>query len=250
MKLNDQAAIITGAGSGMGAVIAERFAKAEVAGLTIADVNVEAAGAVAADLSSRYGCKAIAVATDVSNQDQVEAMVAQTAEEFGRIDILVNNAGICPLATWEETTLDDWNRIMAVNLGGPFLCTKAVAPHMQKRKYGRLIYISSLAGFVGSLVANVGYGVSKLGVIPLMKSVAKMYAADGIHANAVAPGTVDTPLTARFGEEGVQTLMDASLLKRQARPEEVADTILFLVSDHSSYVTGATLHVNGGALLI
>ena len=250
MKLNDQAAIITGAGSGMGAAIAERFAQAEVAGLTIADVNIDAAGRVAEDLSSRYGCTAAAVAVDVSDADQVEAMAAQTAAQFGRIDILINNAGICPTLSWEDTTLDDWNTILRVNLTGPFLCTKAVAPHMQKRKYGRIIYISSMAAFTGSVIASVAYGVSKGGMIPLMKSVAKMYAVDGILANAVAPGTIDTPMTAGFGEEGARVLREASLLKRQATPEELADTILFLVSDQSTYVTGATLHVNGGTLMV
>ena len=250
MKLNDQAAIITGSGAGMGAAIAERFANAEIAALTIADVNLEAAEKVAADLESRYGCKTLPIATDVSDPEQVETMVAKTWEEFDRIDILVNNAGICPIVTWEETTLDNWNKVMSVNLTGPFLCSKATIPYMQKRQYGRVIFISSLAGFVGSLVASVAYGVSKIGVIPLMKSLAKKYAADGILMNAVAPGTIDTQLTAGFGEEGMRTLTEASLLKRQGQPEEVADAILFLVSPLSAYTTGATLHVNGGALLI
>jgi len=250
MKLNDQAAIITGSGSGMGVAFAERFAKAGIAGLTIADVNLEAAGKVAEDLSSRYDCEAIPLAVDVSDQDQVEAMAAKTAQQFGRIDILINNAGICPMVSWEDTTLEDWNKILQVNLSGPFLCTKAVVPHMQKRQYGRIVYMSSLAGFTGSIVASVAYGVSKGGLIPLMKSVAKKYAADGILVNAVAPGSVDTPMTGSFGEDGARQLREAALLKRQATPEELADTILFLVSDQSSYVTGATLHVNGGALLV
>ncbi len=250
MKLNDQVAIITGSGSGMGAAFAERFAKAGIAGLTIADVNIEAAGKVAEDLNSRYDCEAIPIAVDVSDQHQVEAMATQTAEQFDRIDILINNAGICPLVSWEETTLDDWNKILQVNLSGPFLCTKAVAPHMQKRKSGRIVYISSLAAFTGSIIASVAYGVSKGGLIPLMKSVAKKYAADGILVNAVAPGSIDTPMTATFGEDGARQLREASLLKRQAAASELADTILFLVSDHSSYITGATLHVNGGALLV
>jgi 3-oxoacyl-[acyl-carrier protein] reductase len=250
MKLNDQVGIITGAGSGMGTAIAERFAKAGIAGLTIADVNIEAAGVVAEDLNSRYDCKAVAVAVDVSDQDQVAAMAAQTAAQFGRIDILINNAGICPMVSWEDTTLDDWNKILRVNLTGPFLCTKAVAPYMQKRKYGRIIFISSLAAFTGSIVASVAYGVSKGGVIPLMKSVAKNYAADGILVNAVAPGSIDTPMTKEIGEEGARQLREGSLLKRQATPTELADTILFLVSDHSTFMTGATMHVNGGALLV
>ena len=234
----------------MGAAFAERFAQAGIAGLTIADVNIEAARNVAEDLSSRYDCEAIPVAVDVSDQHQVEAMATQTAEQFGRIDILINNAGICPLVTWEDTTLDDWNKILQVNLSGPFLCTKAVAPHMQKRKSGRIVYISSMAAFTGSIIASVAYGVSKGGLIPLMKSVAKKYAPDGILVNAVAPGSIDTPMTATFGEDGARQLREASLPKRQAAPSELADTILFLVSDHSSYITGATLHVNGGALLV
>jgi len=249
MNLKDQVAIVTGGGSGIGRAIAETFAEAGISGITIVDINRKAAREVADYLQTRYACTAIASEADVSNETAVEETVATTANAFGRVDILVNNAGICSVTPWDEITLESWNRILEVNLTGAFLCTKRVVPHMRRRRYGRIVYITSIAAFLGSLVAHVAYGASKAGMIALMKSVAKEFAAEGITANAIAPGTIDTPMTDSFGSVLKGRLAESALLKRQGTPREIADAALFLVSSRATYVTGATMHVNGGALL-
>jgi len=130
-----------------------------------------------------------------------------------------------------------------------FLCTKAVIPIMREQKYGRIVYVSSVAARVGSLVAHVAYGASKAGVIALMKSVAKGFAASGITANAVSPGTIDTPLTKSFGADIEDAFRNNCVMKRQGYPKEVADSVLYLVSDRATYITGATLDVDGGFAL-
>jgi len=250
MNLKGQVGIVTGGGSGIGRAIAETFAEASISGITVADINLKAAEEVANCLQSRHGCTAIASGTDVSKESAVEEMVAATIGKFGQVDILVNNAGICPVTPWDETTLTSWNRILKVNLTSAYLCTRAVLPHMRARKYGRIVYIASVGAFLGSLVAHVAYGVSKAGMIALMKSVAKEFGGEGINANAVAPGTIDTPMTDSFGEAIKRRFVESAPTKRQGTPQEVADAVLFLVSSRSSYVNGATLHVNGGSLLV
>jgi len=250
MNLKGQAAIVTGAGSGIGRAVAETFAEAGIAGVTIADINPKNAKEAEKSLQSRANCQTIVSVTDVSKEDAVQEMVTATTEKFGKVDILVNNAGICPLTPWDETTLKDWNHILDVNLTGAYLCTKAVLPHMRQRRYGRIIYISSVGAFLGSVVAHVAYGVSKAGMIALMKSVAKEFGAEGINANAISPGPIDTPMRDGFGEEIKRRLVEGVPLKRAGTAGELADAVLFLASKRASYVNGATLHVNGGSLLI
>ena len=177
-------------------------------------------------------------------------MARATVERFGRIDILVNNAGICPMVPWDRTTLESWNRMLSVNLTSAFLCSKAVVPYMRERKFGRLVHISSVGAFVGSITGHVGYGVSKAGVIALSKYLAKQFASDGILSNAIAPGSIDTPLAEAFGEENRRRYVELSLVKRQGTPREIAEAVLFLAGPRSGYVTGSTMHVNGGSLLI
>jgi 3-oxoacyl-[acyl-carrier protein] reductase len=248
--LKGQVGIVTGGASGIGRCIAEVFAEAGISGLTVADTNVSGAEEVVNSLRARYNCSAIATQTDVSKQDLVERMVEVTVDKFGRIDILVNNAGICPLTPWDDATLETWNRIVEINLTGSYLCTKAVLPHMRRRKYGRIVYISSIGAFQGSLVGHVAYGVSKAGMIALMKSVAKGFGGEGINANAVAPGTIDTPLASSLGEAAISRLQEGTPLRRQGTPREVADAVLFLASNRASYISGATLQVNGASLLV
>lgn len=249
-ELTGRVAIVTGGGSGIGKAVAELFAEESAAGLTIADIRGDTAKEVAASVVERFGAKAIATETDVSNEALVDDMVARTIEEFGRVDILVNNAGICPVVAWDDTTLEDWNRILAVNVTGAYISTKAVLPHMRRQKYGRIVNISSVGGFLGSVIAHVAYGVSKAGMIALTKVIAKTFAADGVYANAIAPGSIDTPLTDSFGEEQKRRFREMCPLGRQGSPRELADAVLYLSTDRSNYLTGATLHVNGGSLLI
>lgn len=250
IDLEGQVAIVTGAGAGIGRAIAEVFAEAGASGITVADINAKGAAETVNVLRTRWKSEAIVTQTDVANEVLVNEMVQTTIEKFGRLDILVNNAGICPMTNWDDTTLDTWNRILAVNLTGAYLCTKAALPQMRRKKYGRIVFISSVGGFLGSIVGHVAYGPSKAGMIALMKSVAKGFCREGINANAVAPWTISTQIPEAFGEAIVNQWVEATPLKRQGTPKEVADAVLYLVSDRASYVNGATMHVNGGYLLV
>ena len=249
-ELKGRVAIVTGAASGIGRSVAELFAEEGVAGLTVADIQAPPLRRLVSDLRKRSGGALLISETDVSDPAQVDRMAQATVERFGRIDILVNNAGICPMVPWDRTTLESWNRMLSVNLTSAFLCSKAVLPHMKKRKFGRLVHISSVGAFVGSITGHVGYGVSKAGVIALSKYLAKQFASDGILSNAIAPGSIDTPLAEAFGEENRQRYVELSLVKRQGTPREIAEAVLFLAGPRSGYMTGATMHVNGGSLLI
>ena len=250
-ELKGRVAIVTGAASGIGRSVAELFAEEGVAGLTVADIQAAPLHRLASELlQKRSGGDLLVSETDVSDPTQVDGMALATVERFGRIDILVNNAGICPMVPWDRTTLESWNRMLSVNLTSAFLCSKAVLPHMRKRKFGRLVHISSVGALVGSVTGHVGYGVSKAGVISLSKYLAKQFASDGILSNAIAPGSIDTPLAEAFGEENRQRYVELSLVKRQGTPREIAEAVLFLAGPRSGYVTGSTMHVNGGSLLI
>jgi len=236
MELKNQVAIITGGGSGIGKAVAARCLQAGARGIVIADLH----------LPKTKQRNILPVRTDVSDPVSVAQMVKTAMKTFGRIDILVNNAGICPVVPWDKTTVENWNQVLDINLTGSFLCTKAVLPIMKRQRYGRVVFISSTAAEVGSLVAHVAYGVSKAGVIALMKSMAKGFARFGITANAVSPGTIDTPLTKTFNRKIQKGFIDNCVLKRQGKPREVAEAILYLVAGRSSYTTGHVLNVDGG----
>ena len=166
-ELKGRVAIVTGAASGIGRSVAELFAEEGVAGLTVADIQSAPLHRLASDFRKRSVGDLLVSETDVSDPAQVDRMARATVERFGRIDILVNNAGICPMVPWDRTTLESWNRMLSVNLTSAFLCSKAVVPYMRERKFGRLVHISSVGAFVGSITGHVGYGVSKAGVIAL-----------------------------------------------------------------------------------
>ena len=240
--LQGQVALVTGGTSGIGRAVVELFLEAGVAGLAVIDVSE-------CDLSGRDS-EVMVGQFDVSDSDAVGRFVSDVHERFGRIDILVNNAGIAPVVPWSEVTEENWQRVLDVNLNGAFHCTRAVWNHMRDRQYGRIVNISSVGAFLGSVSAHPAYGVSKAGLIALTKSLAKEGASDGILVNAIAPGSIDTPMLESFGPEARVKYAEAALLKRQGTPKELAETVVFLVSPASSYITGATLHVNGGALLV
>ena len=250
MDVSGKVAIVTGAASGIGRATAEVLAEAGAAGVVVADLDPAGGERTVSLVQSRTDAQALFVAVDVALEEQVEAMVAATLERFGKVDILVNNAGICPTTPWEETTLERWNQVLGVNLTGAFLCTRAVLPHMRAQRFGRIVYISSAGAVLGSVTAQAGYGASKAGMLALMKYVARNFAADGILANAIAPGSIDTPITDSFGPEVKRDFAKISFLDRQGTPRELADAVLYLVSDRATYVTGATFHVNGGFVLV
>ncbi len=242
MRLKNRVAIVTGGGQGIGRAICLRFAS-EGAHIAIAEQNRETAEVVAEQVRA-LGVLALAIHTDVSNGDAVRAMVSQTLHTFERIDILVNNAGIFSHTPIEECTESEWDRIMAVNLKGPFLCSQAVMEIMRKQRSGRIINLGSIAGRVGGLFASAPYASSKAGVMCLTKSFARRLGEYGITINAIAPGVAKTEMTKDHPEMTPQIP-----LGRVADPKEVANVALFLASDEGSYLTGVILDVNGGMLM-
>lgn len=181
------------------------------------------------------------IQTDVADGDSVRKMVQETLDTFGRIDILVNNAGIFSYTRIDACTEAEWDRMMAVNLKGPFLCSQAVMETMKTQRSGRIINLGSLAGQVGGLVASAPYSASKAGVMCLTKSLARVLGEYGITVNSIAPGVAATEMAKNHPD-----MTDQIPLGRVADASEIASTILFLASEEGQYVTGATLDVNGG----
>jgi len=241
-------ALVTGAGSGLGLATARAFAAAGAA-VVLADRDEQAVQSAAAELDAR-GCRALAVRCDVSDDAQVEAMVERTVATFGRLDAAYNNAGIQNvLADAADAPRDDYDRVMSVNLRGVWSCMKFELRQMRKQGSGAIVNCSSLGGLVGGVQRGT-YHAAKHGVLGLTKSAALEYAAKGIRINAVCPGLITTSMGERMRAEGQGAALDA-LLKmvpagREGRPEEIADAVLWLCSEASSYVVGQSLSVDGG----
>ncbi len=240
MRLEGRKALVTGGAGGIGAAISRRLA-AEGAAVTIGDVNLGGARDVAAEISADV------VELDVTDLDSAQAAVEAT----GALDILVNNAGTDEFGFFSETTPEQWQRVLAVNLHGVLNCTHAALPGMQEAGYGRMVNIASEAGRVGSKGSAV-YSAAKGGVIAFTKVMAREGARFGINANGIAPGPIETPLlmqAAEFGEIGrklIENMKAGTQLRRMGQPEEVAAAVAFLASDDASYVTGEILGVSGG----
>ena len=240
MRLEGRKALVTGGASGIGAAIGARLS-AEGAEVWVGDIDVAGAEKVAGEISGH------AIELDVTDLQSANAAV----EVAGTLDILVNNAGTDEFGFFTYTKPEQWQRLLAINLGGVFNCTHAVLPGMQQAKYGRIVSISSEAGRVGSKGSAV-YSATKGGVVAFMKGIARENARYGITANSIAPGPIETPLlmgAKEFGEIGekvIETMKDATQMKRLGQPEEVAAAVAFLASEDATYVTGETLGVSGG----
>lgn len=244
MKLQDKVAVITGAGQGIGEAIAMAFAEAG-ASIAVADIHLDNAKKVASQAEKLYKIHAEPVKVDVSNNASVVGMVAAIEEKLGNIDILVNNAGIVQAATpFEEISDQDWDRVLGVNLKGTIHCCKAVIPGFKARRSGKIINLASLAGEVGGIAVAPTYAVSKAAIICLTKSLAKYLGPYQVNVNAVAPGFIKTTMTADLNYNP-----DTVPMKRLGEAAEVADLILYLASERSSYITGATMDVNGGVYM-
>lgn len=237
--LTGKVAIITGGASGMGAEHARLFA-ARGAKVVITDVNEENGTAVASEI----GESAIFIKHDVTSESDWETVVAKTIETFGQIDILVNNAGILIMKSIEDTSIDDYKKLMTINVDSVFIGIKAVVPHMKERGTGSIVNISSAAGLVGQPSA-LAYTASKFAVRGMTKSAAIDLGLFGIRVNSVHPGSIATPMTAGNGvKEG--SPLPLAAINRNAAPEEVSEVVAFLASDAASYVTGAEYVVDGG----
>jgi 3-oxoacyl-[acyl-carrier protein] reductase len=247
MKFKDRVAIVTGAARGIGKAVALAFVR-EGAKVALIDVEGERLKGLQEEIR-RGGGQAIAVPCDVSKATEVKEMVDQVQQAFGRIDILVNNAGIIRRGTIESVTEEDWDRVIAVNLKGPFLCSKAVVETMKKQGYGKIVNVSSIAGKLGDITSAPGYGPSKAGLDALTKTLARQLAASGITVNGVAPHAIATEMSAEWSPEKRKAIVEAIPLKRLGNPEDVAEAVLFLASDSAAFITGEIIDVNGGALM-
>lgn len=247
MKLEGKAALVTGAGSGIGAAIAQRFAR-EGARVVVADVVEERAEAVVQAIGASGGT-ASAFVGDVASPEDVARMVRAAVERFGRLDILCNNAGIMDrMAPVTETPLDLWERVLQVNLTGPFLACREALPVMLAQGGGVIVNIASVGGLFGGR-AGAAYTASKHGLVGLTKNVAFMYATQNIRCNAICPGPVQTGigLGGEPSQHGLSRMqLGMGLMTRIAQPDEIAGVALFLASDDASFVNGAVLVADGG----
>ena len=248
MRLQDRTVVITGSGSGIGRACAIEFAKAGAA-VVVADIDPEAAQITVQQILADNGI-AIACQTDVSNQDSVAALVLKTIEEYSKVDALINNAGVQVNKTVSDTTYEEWNRQMSVNVGGVFLCSKLFLPHLRRTK-GNIVNMSSVNGFFVE-PSCAGYCATKAAIIGLTKAMAIDHGHEGIRVNCICPGYIDAGLAEGYFQSQTnpaQARMDAGKLHalgRIGRPEEVARIAMFLASDDASFVTGSSYVVDGG----
>lgn len=239
MDLEGKVAIVTGGSSGIGKAIAERYAW-EGMEVVIADVNEEKGQELADEAGYDF------IKCDVSDQEQVESLVEETVERFGRLDVMVNNAGIGSQATIEEMDIDDYHKIRSIDLDGVVYGCKAAAPHL-KETQGCIINIASIYGLVGDVGATA-YNAAKGGVVNLTRSVADDLAEYDVRVNSICPGFVKTPMTeeALQEEEFSDHVLGETPMGRVAEPEEIAGPAAFLASEEASYITGVNLPVDGG----
>ena len=244
MRLKDKVCIITGAGSGIGAEMAPMFAE-EGGRLVVADVNASGARETAARIEAEGG-EALAVVVDITQADQVEAMVESTLDRFGRVDVLVNNAGVGLNRPFLETTLEEWERVVGVVLTGTFLCSQIIARVMVEQGAGRIVNVGSISGQRGAQ-GRAAYGAAKAGVLQLTRVMALELAPQGVYVNAISPGPVDTPQSRRTHTAATrQAYLDRMPLGRYGERREVAAAALFLSSDEAGFAVGSVLNVDGG----
>lgn len=244
MELANKIALVTGASRGIGREIALELAR-NGSHVAITYINNEKKAQDLVEEIMSLGFKAIAIKADVSKTGEVEEMIKKVEEEFGTIDILVNNAGVTKDNLLIRMKEDEWQEVMDVNLKGTFLCTKAVARMMMKKRYGKIINITSVVGITGN-IGQGNYSASKAGIIGFTKSMARELASRGIRVNAVAPGFIETDMTDVLKEDIKENMLKSIPLGRFGTPKDIANAVVFLAGSKSDYITGQVINVNGG----
>jgi len=247
VKLKNRVAIVTGGARGIGEAIALTFLR-EGARVAIIDSDRERLEILKKEAGQKHK-EVMSIPCDITKSSEVNGMVDQVRRGFGRIDILVNNAGIIRRGTIETVSEEDWDRVIEVNLKGTFNTCKAVAGLMKQQGYGKIINVSSIAGKMGDITSAPGYGPSKAGVDALTKTLARQLAPYGVNVNSVSPHAIETEMSAQWSDQRRKEIISSIPLGRLGKPEDVANAVLFLASDESSFITGEILDVNGGALM-
>ncbi|MFQ5751100.1 MAG: 3-oxoacyl-[acyl-carrier-protein] reductase [bacterium] len=246
MKLRDKVAIVTGSARGIGRAIALEFAR-NGAKLVICDLNMDTIQKVVEQINE-MGSEATGIVANVTQVEDAQKLIDKTIATFGKIDILVNNAGITRDNLLMRMKDEEWDAVIAVNLKGTYNCIRAITKPFMKQRSGIIINMASVVGIIGN-AGQANYAASKAGVIGLTKSVAKELAARNIRVNAVAPGFIETEMTANLPAKAREELANAIPLAKLGQPEDVARVVLFLSSDEASYVTGQVMNVDGGMVM-
>ena len=247
LGLHDKVAFITGGARGLGRAIAEKLA-AEKATIAISDVNDGLAEATAREIAVQYGVETAAFKHDVSSEASTKEVVKAIVNRFSRIDILVNNAGITRDARMMMMKWEDWDVVLRINLSGAFLCTKYVSKQMLKQNAGSIVNIASVSALIGN-VGQANYSASKAGLIGLTKTSARELAERGVTVNAIAPGFIQSDMTHVLSDEVTGQLLAQVPMRLSGKPVDVANAVLFLVSDLARYITGQVLNVDGGMVM-
>lgn len=248
-SLEGRVAIVTGAGRGIGRSISQKLVES---GAKVVACDIDMANAEeTAKILNLHKQTSIALQVDVTDIASINSLIAQAVESFGQVDILVNNAGIMFRTRILDIPVEEWEKTIQVNLTGPFLCTQAVLPGMKERRFGRIVNISSSAGRSVSTLGGAHYTSSKAGLLGLTRAVAKEVAPLGITVNAICPGLIDTEMTRKTTtQKELQDFLDSFPINRIGTPEEIGDLVVFLCSEKAAYITGASLDINGGDLMI
>ncbi|WP_411680927.1 3-oxoacyl-[acyl-carrier-protein] reductase [Clostridium thailandense] len=247
LELTDKVALITGGTRGLGRAIAERLAEEKVK-VIVTGVNEERAKQTASEISSMYNVETLGLKHDVSSENSTKEVVKSIIEKFKKIDILINNAGVTSDGLMMTMKKENWDKVLNVNLTGAFNCTKFVSKHMLKQRSGKIVNITSVVGITGN-VGQANYAASKAGLIGFTKTVAKELADRGITVNAVAPGYISTDMTSILSDKVTEEMLSKIPMKAYGKPEAVANSVLFLVSNMSQYITGQVINVDGGMVM-